>query len=170
VETLSVGARLPLRWSSRPALRVAIPPLLAALLVACGACGHDQRAQAPPPKTADLPTQEVAPPPDALVDVTKDRQEHRRAESFSGVLPAGFPRGLPLPPQASLVDQGVRWVEVLVPRHLTDVQQPYLTQLRAAGWSASASGLGTFELHRGAAGVRLQVRAQGPSTRLRLAY
>jgi hypothetical protein len=155
---------------SRPVLRAAIPPLLAGLLAGCGACGHEQRAQAPAPKSGDLPTEEVAPPPDARVDVTRDRQEHRRAESFSGVLPGGFPRGLPLPPQASLVDQGPRWVEVLVPRHLTDVQQPYLAQLRGAGWSASAGGGGAFELHRGAAAVHLQVRAQGPSTRLRLAY
>lgn len=121
-------------------------------------------------KTADLPTEEVPPPPDAHIDVSKDRQEHRRAESFSGVLPTGFPRSLPLPPQASLVDQGPRWIEVLVPRHPAEVQQPYLQQLRGAGWSVTGTGERAWSLTRGGTSVRLDLRAQGPSTRLHLAY
>ena len=79
-------------------------------------------------------------------------------------------RGLPLPPQASLVDQGPRWIEVLVPRHPAEVQQPYLAQLRGAGWSVTPAGERAWSLARGGAGVRLGLRAQGPSTRLHLAY
>ena len=72
--------------------------------------------------------------------------------------------------KASLVDQGPRWVEVLVPRHSAEVQAPYLAQLRAAGWSVSAAGARAWSLHRGDGTVRLELRAQGPSTRLHLAY
>jgi hypothetical protein len=120
-----------------------------------------------------LPTVEVAPAPDARVDVGGDVQERRRTETFSGVLPTGFPRALPLPPQASLVDQGGRgdaWVEVLVPRRPAAVRGPYLQQLRAAGWEVSPTGADAWRCSRADAAVQLTLRGQGPSTRLRLAY
>jgi len=146
-------------------------PLVAALLLAV-ACGGD-RAEPPrkaPPKAADLPTEDVAPPPDARVDLTRDRQEHRKAETFSGVLPGGFPKTLPLPPQASLVDQGPGWVELLVPRHPAEVQAPYLDLLRRHGWTLEPAGERAWSVRHDATRVRLEIRAQGPSTRLRLAY
>jgi len=90
------------------------------------------------------------------------------------VLPAGFPRTLPLPAQASLVDQGGgkggAWIELLVPRHLVEVRDPYLQQLRAAGWEVAAAGADSWRLRSGGEALTLQIRAQGPSTRLRLAY
>jgi len=150
--------------------RLGIAVLAAALLLPLAACGRKETRSPAAAKGSDLPTEEVAPPPDARVDLTKDEVEKRHAETFSGVLPGGFPRGLPLPPQASLVDQGPRWVEVLVPRHPAAVQEPYLGQLRGAGWSVRDGGQRAWSLRKGASSVRLELHAQGPSTRLRLSY
>lgn len=137
-------------------------------------CGGKEEATKPPPKRGELETVEVAPPPDARVDVERDVKERRRAETFAGVLPSGFPRGLPLPAQASLVDQGRSgggaWVELLVPRRLAAVRAPYLQQLAGAGWSATSNGGDAWQLRRDGRAVQLTMRAQGPSTRLRLAY
>jgi len=149
--------------------------LVLALGASLVACGNDDSVPKPAKRPGELETVEVAPPPDARVDVERDVKERRRAESFAGVLPGGFPRTLPLPPQASLVDQGRsdggRWIEVLVPRRPAAVRGAYLQQLRGAGWSASASGSDAWQLQRGGSGtVQLTLRAQGPSTRLRLAY
>ena len=137
-------------------------------------CGGDDEAKTPAPRRGELETVEVAPPPDARVDVERDVKEKRRAETFAGVLPSGFPRGLPLPPQASLVDQGRSgggaWVELLVPRRIAAGRGPYQQQRASAGWSAAASGDDAWRLRRGDAAVQLSMRAQGPSTRLRLGY
>jgi hypothetical protein len=142
-------------------------PTLALLLVA--ACGGDE-PRAPRQRSGDLPTVDVAPPPDARVDVDRDAKERRRNESFAGVLPARFPRSLPLPPQASLVDQGPGWVELLVPRRPPAVRTPYVEQLRAAGWEVSSTGTDRWHCRRGDEAVELSLSAQGPSTRLRLGY
>ncbi|HXT50904.1 MAG TPA: hypothetical protein VN811_07670 [Thermoanaerobaculia bacterium] len=144
---------------------------LAATLLACG---DDDAARKPTARRGELETVEVAPPPDARVDVERDVKERRRAETFAGVLPGGFPRTLPLPPQASLVDQGRsgggRWIELLVPRRPAAVRGPYLQQLAGAGWSTTSAGADAWQLRRGASAVQLTLRAQGPSTRLRLEY
>jgi len=157
-------------------LRGAAPWSFAALVttLALSGCGGKEEATKPPLKRGELETVEVAPPPDARVDVERDVKERRRAETFAGVLPSGFPRGMPLPPQASLVDQGRSgggaWVELLVPRRLIAVRGPYLQQLAGAGWSASSSGSDAWQLRRDGRVVQLTMRAQGPSTRLRLGY
>ena len=138
------------------------------------ACGDRETRTTTKPATGELQDVEVAPPPDARVDVTRDRKERRRAESFAGVLPGGFPRTLPLPPQASLVDQGRgaggRWVDLLVPRRPAAVRAPYLQQLAKAGWQVEPAGADAWRLRHGGSTVRLSLRAQGPSTRLRLEY
>ena len=136
-------------------------------------CGGDEPRK-PTARPGELDTIEVAPPPDARVDVERDVKERRRAEVFAGVLPAKFPKTLPLPPQASLVDQGRSgggaWIEVLVPRRPAAVRGAYLQQLAGAGWAATAAGGDAWRLRRGEATVQLSLHAQGPSTRLRLAY
>lgn len=150
--------------------------LAAVALVSLSAweCGDREKRVNDKPRTGELQTVEVAPPPDARVDVTRDTKERRRAETFAGVLPGGFPRTLPLPPQASLVDQGRAgggaWVDVLVPRRPAAVREPYLQQLAKAGWQAEPVGTDEWRLRRAGATVRLSLRAQGPSTRLRLEY
>jgi hypothetical protein len=159
----------PLRARRSAVAALVLVPLLA-LTTACG----DDEGPAPHRQPGELQTVEVAPPPDAQVDPSRDVQERRRAETFAGVLPGRFPRTLPLPPQASLVDQGggkgAAWVEVLVPRRPAAVRAPYLQQLRTAGWEVSAEGTDAWRCRRADAAVRLSLRAQGPSTRLRLEY
>jgi hypothetical protein len=139
-------------------------------LVAC----RQERAAPAAKRGDDLQTVDVAPPPDARVDVERDVKERRRAETFSGVLPGGFPATLPLPPRASLVDQGRRsggaWVELLVPQRPAAVREPYLRQLRAAGWEVVAGGAESWRCRRGASAATVSIRAQGPSTRIRLEY
>ncbi len=121
-----------------------MPLTLGTLAVLGAACGGDARPPSKAKGSGDLATVEVPPPPDARVDVSRDVQERRRAEIFAGVMPARFPRALPLPAQASLVDQGGgrggAWVELLVPRRPDAVRTPYLQQLRAAGWEVNAVG------------------------------
>jgi hypothetical protein len=120
--------------------------------------------------TDDLETVDVAPPPDVHVDPSRDVQEKRRVEDFSGVLPSDFPAGLPLPAGASLVDQGPRWVEVIVAQPPVAVRPRWLERLRAAGWDAASEADGTVRLERGGSRARARLRADGPSTRLRVDY
>ena len=123
----------------------------------------------PEERSDDLQTVDVAPPPDARVDPSTDRQERRRAETFSGVMPAGYPTSLPMPMGASLVDQGPSWVELLVGRPLPDVRQEYLRRAREAGWRVEGAG-GPLQLGRQGQVVRVHLSAAGPSTRLRIEY
>jgi len=151
----------------------AVVAALVPLLATVAGCGGDEPAK-PTSRPGELDTVEVAPPPDARVDVERDVKERRRAETFAGVLPGGFPRTLPLPLQASLVDQGGgkggTWVELLVPRRPAAVRGPYLEQLRKGGWEVSADGADAWRCRRDGSSVRLALRGQGPSTRLRLEY
>jgi len=136
-------------------------------------CGGDAR-RSTGKRNDDLQTVEVAPPPDARIDVGTDKQERRRSEVFSGVLPGGFPRSFPLPPHSTLVDQGGGpggpWVELLVPQKTAAVRDPYLQRLRAGGWGPTAAGADAWRCDRGGSRVRVLLRAQGPSTRVRLEY
>jgi hypothetical protein len=146
---------------------------LVALLATLGACGDRERPAATP-RAGELQTEEVSPPPDARVDVTRDKQERRHTEVFAGVLPGGFPSGLPTPPHSSLVDQGRgaggAWVDLLIPQRPGAVRGAYLQQLRAAGWEVAEAGADTWQCRRGGARVTLSIHAQGPSTRVRLEY
>ena len=156
-------------WKSTAASAILV--VLMATLAACG----DRERPAASPRPGELQTQDVSPPPDARVDVTKDKQERRRTEVFAGVLPGGFPSGLPTPPHSSLVDQGPgehggAWVDLLIPQRPGAVRGPYLQQLRASGWEVSDSGADAWQLRRGAVRVNLAIHAQGPSTRVRLEY
>ncbi len=163
---------MPLFRSARSFALVAAALVVAS--VSAWACGDREKPTANKPAPGELQTVEVAPPPDARVDVTRDVKERRRAEIFAGVLPGGFPRTLPLPPQASLVDQGrsggAKWVELLVPRRPDAVRAPYLQQLAKAGWQVEPAGTDAWRLRHAGSTVRLSLRAQGPSTRLRLEY
>jgi hypothetical protein len=135
---------------------------------ALAACRRGERA-APEPPRDEIQTVDVAPPPDARVDPSTDRQERRRAETFSGVMPPGYPASLPLPTGASLVDQGPRWVEVLVGRPPGGVREEYLRRVAAAGWRAESDGA-DLQLRREGRTVRTRLSAAGPSTRLRIEY
>jgi hypothetical protein len=143
--------------------------LLTALVAASGLGCRDEEPAASARPVAELETVDVAPPPDANVDPSRDVQERRRAETFAGVLPEAFPQGFPLPPGASLVDQGPRWVELLVGRRSATVEPQYLAQLRAAGWRVTTAG-GQHRVERRGTSVRARLSAAGPSTRIRLDY
>jgi hypothetical protein len=151
----------------RSRVTLLVPLLVAPLVVSVMGCRDEEPRTVAPPD--ELQTVDVAPPPDARVDPSRDVQERRRAESFSGVLPGDFPTGLPVPPSTSLVDQGPRWVELLISRPLASVRAQHLAQLRAAGWTVSDEG-GRYRLRRGAATVAATFSAAGPSTRIRLEY
>jgi hypothetical protein len=148
-----------------------LPAVLLAGLLATTACRREGPAPPPAPTPVDdLETVEVAPPPDVLVDTSRDQVEVRRVEEVSGVLPSDYPSTLPLPSGASLVDQGGRWVEMLVPRPPTTVEGEYLRRVRAAGWEATADGQGAWRLLRNGVKAHATLSARGPSTQLRIRY
>jgi hypothetical protein len=142
---------------------------LAICLTAHLACDGEAAAPGGAAPGDELQTVEVAPPPDARVDPSQDVKERRRAESFAGVLPSGFPAALPVPSGASLVDQGSRWVELLVARPPARLREEYVAQLRAAGWEVASRADG-LELRRGSADARVRLRADGSASRVRLEY
>jgi hypothetical protein len=145
--------------------RLVVAAIAALLAAAC------RRAPEPPPRPADdLQTVDVAPPPDVHVDTSLDVQEVRRVEELSGILPSDYPKDLPLPSGASLVDQGPRWVELLVGRAPAEVRPQLLQRVRAAGWQAEAAGNDAWTLRRGGVRARATLSARGPSTQIRVEY
>jgi hypothetical protein len=132
-------------------------------------CRREPEQTSPPP-VPTLETVDVEPPPDARVDVSRDVQEVRRVEQLSGVLPSDFPTGLPLPPGASLVDQGPRWVELLIGRPPATVRGEFMQRVRGAGWQVETTGTDAWALQRDGTRARASLAAQGPSTRLRFDY
>ncbi|HVS03059.1 MAG TPA: hypothetical protein VMT16_09835 [Thermoanaerobaculia bacterium] len=148
-------------------------PLLAIAALLAVAPGCRPRDGATDPGESELVTEEVAPPPDVLVDPEQDPQERRRRQAFAGVLPEGFPGGLPVYPGATLVDQaaeGPPWVAFLVAEPASQVRERYTRRLRAAGWSPLGPDPADRRWRREAREVRVRVEAEGASTRIRIEY
>jgi hypothetical protein len=158
--------------SDMPPSRILTIALPALALVAWGCRGDEGTDTAPQPGTGEaLVTEEIAPPPDHLVDPTTDLREKRRAQRVAGVLPGGFPDDLPLPDGGSLTDFSDEgeppWVELTVPRRLAEVRGGHQAKLAAAGWRA---GPGDGEYGKAGRAVRVEYSAAGPSTQVRIHY
>ncbi len=122
------------------AIASAITPTLAcglALLLGA-ACG---RAPAHRPE-APLDTVDVTAQPDAAATLAADGVAAPRADEsgFSGVLPADFPKDVPLPERSSLVDFGPQGITVEVQSARARVEADYLARLRARGFSVTSDG------------------------------
>lgn len=106
-----------------------------ALLVACQ---NEPGAQRGKP----LETVDVTAKPDAAATLEADGVARPRTdgERVAGVLPADFPREVPLPVPSSLVDFSPRSVTLEVQRARAAARESYLAQLRASGFRAGADG------------------------------
>jgi hypothetical protein len=113
-----------------------------------------------------LETVEVAPPPDAAASTADDPQAAQRAPTFSGVVPADFPKDFPLEPTWSMLDFGKGYITLQVPTGLSAARAEVTERLGARGWKAS----GADRWRRSTREVRLTFTAAGPQTRVRVGY
>lgn len=150
------------------ALPSAVLVLAAATLAACEL---DDR----PAPGEELPLEpvEVTDVVDAEIDLSSDEKGPRIEEGVSGLLPADFPRDLPLFAPSSLVDYGSggggRFLLLAAGRSAAEVRSKQLASARAAGWSVAEEG-GGWRLGRGGRSVRLEIRDAGGATELRFEY
>jgi len=142
-----------------------VPALLLLALAACDRAPRGQRAPA-----GELETVEVAPPPDAGASLAGDEVERRRQESgLAGILPSDFPRDLPLPLPASLIDteRGGGEVAILLasPSACGALRESHRVQLLAAGWREEGEG----SFRQGGRRAAVSYRDSRPGCHLRIA-
>jgi len=133
-----------------------------ALVAACG-----RESPAPAGAGSELETVDVSAAPDATATLENDPVDHPAPSGrggVAGVLPGDFPRDVPLPQPSSLVDFGKGWIELDVVGTLEGVQTAYLRQLADAGFAVRDGGV----WQRGTRRLRVDFRAAGPATRVRL--
>jgi hypothetical protein len=108
---------------------------------------------------------DVAPPPDAALSTADDPQAKPVAATFSGVLPASYPKDAPPYVPGTLVDFGDRWVQFQTADSLATVRTRYAGMLRGRGWAQQGE---TFSK----AGRTLNVRFEDarPGTKIRVDY
>lgn len=133
----------------------------------------------PPPGTAarttaephdELETVDVGEPLDAELSTESDTKARGVGSHVAGVLPEGFPRDLPLPAPATLVDfggagAGQSFVEFFSPDSATTLGPRWERQLAAAGWSRSGAAWS-----RAGRRVRVIVEGSPPGSRVRIEY
>lgn len=139
--------------------------LLGLLLVGCGEPSTDD---------GELETVDVGP---ALeVSTEDDIQAAPPKAGFSGVLPGGFPKDLPLHLPASLIDYGSandgrRWVLLLASDSPSRVLSDYSARLEAAGWRLGEAGKGgERRLTKGERRIGLVLEDAKPGTGMRFFY
>jgi hypothetical protein len=132
------------------------------------ACG---RASGPAEKP--LETVEVAPPPDAGASMADDPQSKAIGQRFSGVLPADFPKNIPLSPDWSLADFGAagagrRYATLVIPTDVASARSRLVTLLQASGWQVA--GADDSRWRAGDREIRLAFTPAGKTTRARIEY
>ncbi|MCB9377865.1 MAG: hypothetical protein H6511_03765 [Holophagales bacterium] len=132
-----------------------------ALLSGCG--GSERRAGT----RGELQTVDVSAAPDADATTELDVVATPRAASV-GVLPADFPKTIPLPAGGSLVDFGEgaagSWIELVVAAPPDEVSAEYRRRLSRGGFRESGGGVwarGSLRLK-----VAVAARAAGATVRL----
>jgi len=142
---------------------LAAPILVAALALASGCSGPERRGES----RGGLETVDVAAAPDAGATTELDVVATPRAAS-AGVLPADFPKEVPLPASGSLVDFGEgasgSWIEVVVAAPPDAVEREYLRRLARAGFREAGGGI----WGRGSLRLRVAVAARGAGATVRL--
>jgi hypothetical protein len=146
-----------------------LSPIL--LLAALAACGREPAAQ--PDRPAPLDTVDVGAAPDAAASTASDPVERRREApgGIAGRLPEGFPRELPLPNPAGLVDFGPGgagegpWIELVAARAATEVEAAYRKELAGAGFAAEPGGV----FVRGPLRVSVAIAPRGAGASIRIA-
>jgi hypothetical protein len=139
----------------------------ALLLGASVGCRQEPKPEpAPPP----IETKEVGAAPDATLSTEGDVVERRRASTFSGVLPGGFPKDLPVYEPSSLVDFGQdaqgSFVVFQTPDDSVRVRARYPAAIAAHGWMRE----GGDAFSRGGRRVRVSFENLRPGTKVRVSY
>lgn len=148
--------------------------LLAAVLASAALLFGCRGAEAPP-ADGRLETVEVAPPLDVELTTTGDPRAPERRAAVSGVLPAGFPRDLPLPLPSTLIDFGDAgggwgYVALASPDPPPTVERGWRSRLEAAGWAPAGSQAGLRVYRNAGREVRVGIRAQPPGSEVRIEY
>jgi hypothetical protein len=135
---------------------LACTPLAAAL-----ACAPTSPGGEKPIETVD-----VAPAIDAAASFDDEPVEPPRPAggSVAGVLPAGFPRDVPLPEPSSIVDFDERSVTFELGGAGAEARAAYRRRLAAAGFRAAAGDV----WHRGARRIRVVESERGGAARVTL--
>ena len=159
------------RFRARQGFGAHLLCLIAALLV--GAVAGCRQEAKPAPEPARIETKEVGAAPDATLSTEGDAVEHRRASTFSGVLPGGFPKDLPVYEPSSLVDFGQdasgSFVVFQTPDDPARVRARYPAAIAAHGWMREGGdAAGTFS--RGGRRVRIAFESLRPGTKVRVSY
>jgi len=129
--------------------------------------GCARESPAPSGAGSDLETVDVSAAPDAGATLENDPVDTPAPSGrggVSGVLPGDFPRDVPLPQPSSLVDFGKGWIELDVVGTVEGVRTAYLRQLADSGFAVRNGGV----WQRGPRRLRVDFRAAGPATRIRL--
>lgn len=143
-----------------------VAALAVCVLAACGASDDDG--------SLEIETVDVAPGRTSVLTTAYDEVAPQRQESFTGVLPAGFPEDLPLYNPSNLTDFGNTesglYVLLFSPDETTMVRQRLTVELRRTGWTLidGDSGRGTYR--RGSRSVVLNILEARPGTEIRIEY
>ena len=142
-----------------------IGALIAAVVF--GGCRRD------PERQPELEAVDVGPALEIATD--DDPKEIERPPELIGILPADFPRDLPLYLPASLIefgtaDDGWVFVDLLTPHAPATVERELSKLLAERGWTSSTATSGARQLRKGGTRARLRVENARPGTRYRYAY
>lgn len=143
-----------------------VAALAVCVLAACGASDDGG--------SLEIETVDVAPGRTSVLTTAYDEVAPQRQESFTGVLPAGFPGDLPLYSPSNLTDFGTtdsgRYVLLFSPDETTMVRQRLTVELRRTGWTLIDGGIGRGTYRRGSRSVVLSVLEARPGTEIRIEY
>jgi len=146
--------------------------LLAGLLLTLLGCERlSEVVDAEGEEAQAVETIEIGGPPDSSLSTTSDIQAPTLANpGVSGVIPAGFPEGLPLYQPSTVVDSGGtdggRYVVFQADEPPAVVRVGLLAEWEQAGWRSAGRG----SYRRGSRKVELKLTAQGSGSNLRIDY
>lgn len=148
-------------------LALLVPLVLSILgLVACQP--RQEQASDPP----ELVAEDVG--PTLEISIEDDIQAAPRKEGLVGVMPAAFPKDLPVHLPSSLVDLGDGengpWVELLSSDRRKEVQASLRQELGRAGWSITERGDAVWLLEKGGRRARLDIGEDGAGTLYRYEF
>jgi len=139
------------------------PKIVLSLLAVAAALGCARQPAERP--AVDPEVQDIAPPLDAALSTEADPQAKPVAPTFSGVLPAGFPKDAPTYVPGTLVDFGEGWVEFQTPDALATARSRYTALLRGRGWAGDG---GRFA--KGGRSLGVHFEDAKPGTKIRVEY
>jgi hypothetical protein len=139
------------------------PKTVLSLLAVAAALGCARQPGEQP--AVDPEVQDVAPPLDAALSTEADPQAKAVVPTFSGVLPASFPKDAPPYVPGTLVDFGEGWVEFQTADPLATVRARYPGVLRGRGWSGSGE-----RFSKGGRNLVVHFTDARPGTKIRVEY